>query len=152
MMVKHDQKFINPHLKVILKSWECIYLFLFCVQVKCEKQQAVNLGSPYILFFWDMSWLWFLNCLKYPGFGFVFLLTCSLHSSHTLHVFVFALLWLSFVWFFGDPYFSHTMIGWLCTMPARYWSLLSATIKPKPGYFKQFRNFGQGTSGKKESP
>lgn len=36
----------------------------------------------YILLFTDMFWPGFLNWLKCPGFGFVFLFTCSLLSSY----------------------------------------------------------------------
>ncbi len=43
------------------------------------------------LIFPDMSWPWFLSCLKCQIFGFVFLLTCTLQSSYTLvRIFYFA--------------------------------------------------------------
>ncbi len=53
---------------------------------------------------------------------------------------------------------SRSMIGRLCTMLARYWSNLFLIItsgkyenrktKPKPGYFRQYRNPGQDISRK----
>ncbi len=53
--------------------------------------------------FFTMSWMRFLKC---PGF--VFILTFSLQSSYLLYTY--------------SHCFSHAVIGWLCPMPACYWS------------------------------
>ncbi len=71
------------------------------------------------------------NDLKCLVFGFVFLSMCSLESSYIIYVRIFALHWS----FSADLTSSHTMIGQLCTMSARYWSnyfssLPSASIYP----------------------
>ncbi len=115
-----------------------------CVQVKCEKAASSKsrltihplfLGHvlagisklPKISRFW----LCFLTDMLSTVLAYII----CIHICISLTVFV-------------DPS-SHAVIGWLCIMPARYWLLLSASIKPKPGYFRQFRNSSQGTSGKK---
>ncbi len=99
---------------------------------------------------------WFSLFSKLPKlacFCFVFWLKCSLQCSYIICMHICIALTVLSV----DPTCLHATIGWLCTVPACYWSNYFWVIKyennrktkPKPIRFRQIRNPCQDMSGKR---
>ncbi len=88
-----------------------------------------------------ISWPGFLNCLKCPGFGFVFPLPYS-QSSYIIYTCI-CIAWTILI----DPIVS--MISRLCTIPANYFSISSFSMHENNTKTKPFRNPGQDMSGEK---
>ncbi len=62
--------FSPPHVHVPV--YELPVLFLLFYGISFYNVEITHVGWSYTLFFLDMSWPWFLNCLKILGFGFAY--------------------------------------------------------------------------------